>query len=213
VEEAAPPDAADLAALRADVGYEKLEVATDRRALRKTRPALQLDVSGVAPGHAVDQIADRLDALGLRDYLVELGGEVRAHGDSPAGRPWRIAVEAPLAGERRPFALVELDGLGASTSGDYRDFRVVDGHRLSHTIDPRTGTPVAHRLASVCVVHASAAYADAYATALMVLGPEEGLMLARRLGLAALFIVRVGDDGRLEERTTPGFERLRRPLT
>jgi thiamine biosynthesis lipoprotein len=211
--EAPPPDAGDIATLREDVGYEKLHLAADRSALRKTRPGLRLDVSGIAPGYAVDRIAERFDELGLHHYLIELGGEVRAHGRNPTGRPWRIAVEVPLAGERRPFALVELDGLGASTSGDYRDFRVVDGRRLSHTIDPRTGAPVTHRLASVCVVHPSVAHADAYATALMVLGPEKGLVLARRLGLAALFIVRAGDDGRLEERATPEFERLRRPLT
>jgi thiamine biosynthesis lipoprotein len=107
---------------------------------------------------------------------------------------------------------VELDGQGISTSGDYRDFRIVDGRMLSHTIDPRTGRPVEHSLASVCVVHSSTAHADGYATALMVLGPEEGAELATRLGLAALFIERVGTAGAFRERATPAFERLRRPL-
>jgi thiamine biosynthesis lipoprotein len=122
-----------------------------------------------------------------------------------------VAVEAPLAGQRRPYALVELDRMGVSTSGDYRDFREVDGRRLSHTIDPRTAAPVTHGLASVTVLHPSTAAADAWATALMVLGPEEGLALARRLDLAALFITR-STDGSLLESATPAFEPFRRPM-
>ncbi len=156
-------------------------------------------------------MAGRFDALGIRDYLVELGGEVRARGTSPEGRPWRVAVETPLAGERRAQAVIELEGTGVSTSGDYRDFREIDGRRISHTIDPRTGLPVSHGLASVTVVHASVAAADAWATALMVLGPEEGLALAHREGLAALFIVRGAGPGVFVESDTPGFARLRLP--
>ena len=204
------PDAIDR--LRAVVGFERLELVADGRSLRKTVPALQLDVNGIAPGYAVDLIAGRFDALGLRDFLVEIGGEVRARGRNARGRVWRVAVEAPLSGERRPYALVELDDLAISTSGDYRDFRELDGVRVSHTIDPRTGTPVAHRLASVSVVHPSTALADAYSTALMVLGPEAGMALALRLGLAALFIERTADGRGFSDRVTPEFDRLRRPL-
>jgi thiamine biosynthesis lipoprotein len=102
--------------------------------------------------------------------------------------------------------------MSASTSGDYRDFRMVGGKRVSHTIDPRTGAPVTHRLASVCVLQPSAARADAWATALMVLGPKEGLALARRSGVAALLIERDAAGGAFTERSTPEFERLRRPL-
>jgi thiamine biosynthesis lipoprotein len=208
----AAPGPGELATLRASVGRDKLLLVDDGRALRKLVPTLQLDFDGIAPGRAVDGIAERFAALGVHDYLVEIGGEVRARGQSPAGRAWRVAVEVPLAGERKPYALVELDGLAVSTSGDYRDFRIVDGHRVSHTIDPRTGAPVTHGLASVCVVHPSAAYADAYATALMVLGPEEGLATASRLGLAALLIERAGDGKDFTERTTPAFDRLRRDV-
>jgi thiamine biosynthesis lipoprotein len=194
------------------VGFAKLELVADSRSLRKTVPALQLDVNGIAPGYAVDLIVERFDALGLRDFLVEIGGEVRARGRNAQGRAWRVAVEAPLSGERRPYALVELDDLAISTSGDYRDFREFDGVRVSHTIDPRTGAPVAHSLASVSVVHPSAAFADAYSTALMVLGPEAGMALAMRVGLAALFIERSADERGFSDRFTPEFDRLRRPL-
>lgn len=206
------PSPGDIDRTRAEVGFDRLELGSDGRSLRKTIPGLQLDVNGIAPGYAVDRIAERLDALGVHDYLVELGGEVRAHGRSPRGRPWRVAVEAPLSGERRPYALVELDGLAVSTSGDYRDFREVSGRRFSHTIDPRSGTPVTHGLASVSVVQPSAACADAYSTALMVLGPDAGMELAGRLGLAALFIERNAGGSGFKERSTPAFERLRRSL-
>jgi len=211
VEDGAAPAPAELERLRDSVGYQKLESRPRPPALRKTDAALHVDLDGIAPGLAVDRIAEHLEALGVRDYLVELGGEVRARGRSPAGRPWRVAVEAPLSGERRPLALVELDGMGVSTSGDYRDFREIDGRRLSHTIDPRTAAPVTHGLASVTVLHPSAATADAWATALMVLGPEEGMALARGRELAALFITR-SPDGTLLESATPAFEPFRRPL-
>lgn len=209
---ATAPDVRMLASLRAVVGYDKLQSLPGRRALRKADPGLQLDVNGIAPGYAVDRIAGRFEALGVNDYLIELGGEVRAHGRSPSGRPWRVAVEAPLSGERRPYTVVDLDGMAISTAGDYRDFRIVDGRRVSHTIDPRTGAPVVHRLVSVTVVHPSAAYADAYATALMVLGPEEGLALANRLGLAALLVERRTDGRNFIDHATPQFQQLRRPL-
>jgi thiamine biosynthesis lipoprotein len=210
-ERVASPSDADLERLRRSVGYRKLELREAPPALRKVDPELHVDLDGVAPGLAVDLIAERLERLGAGNYLVELGGEVRARGRSHSGRPWRIAVEAPLPGERRPFAIVELDGRAVSTSGDYRDFREVDGRRVSHTIDPRSGTPVTHGLTSVTVIHSSAAEADAWATALMVLGPESGLALAEQNGLAALFIRRADDDS-LHETSSRAFPAFRRPL-
>ncbi len=207
-----PPDAEQIERLRLAAGHDKLVARIDPPALRKTVSALQIDVDGIAPGIAVDRIAERFEALGIRDYLVELGGEVRARGLSPADRSWRVAVEAPAAGERRPFALLELDGFAVSTSGDYRDFRETAGRRVSHTIDPRTAAPVTHRLTSVTVVHASTAMADAFSTALMVLGPDEGMEAARRLRIAALFIERPPGEGAFIESQTPEFASFRRPL-
>jgi thiamine biosynthesis lipoprotein len=203
------PSAGQRAALLASVGFRKLELRGQPRALRKSVPTLEIDLDGIAPGWAVDRIAERLEALGIRNYLVELGGEVRASGSSSSARPWRIAVETPLTGERRPQALIELRDAGVSTSGDYREFRDVGGRRVSHTIDPRTGEPVAHGLAAVTVVASSAAEADAWATALMVLGREQGLPLARQLGLAVLFIERGSQPGTFVESQTPQFEQLR----
>jgi thiamine biosynthesis lipoprotein len=206
-----PPSDEQLEQLRRAVGYLKLELRQDPPSLRKVEPMVHVDLDGVVPGLAVDLVASRLELLGAKNYLVELGGEVRAKGRNRAGRPWRIAVEFPLPGERRPYAIVELDGFAVSTSGDYREFRDVEGQRISHTIDPRSGMPVSHGLASVTVIHSSAAEADAWATALMVLGPEQGLELAERRNLAALFIRR-RDDGSLQETATQAFATFRRPL-
>jgi thiamine biosynthesis lipoprotein len=205
-----PPTAAEIERLQARVGFAKLQLRGAPPALRKAVAGLEIDLDGMAPGWAVDRIAASFERLGIDDYLIELGGEVRARGRSPERRPWRVAVEAPLDGERRVQAVIELDGAGVSTSGDYRDFREFAGRRISHTIDPRSGEPVAHGLASVTVVHPSVAAADAWATALMVLGPVEGLALARSLDLAALFIERATEAGQFTESETPQFARLRR---
>ena len=208
---AAEPSAETITELLRDVGFGRLELRASPPAMRKSSARLAIDLDGIAPGWAVDRIVERLEALGIHDYLVELGGEVRARGLNAEGRRWRIAVEAPAAGERRAYAVIELDGVGVSTSGDYRDYREVDGRRISHTIDPRTGSPVTHGLASVTVVHESVAAADAWATALMVLGREEGMALARRQQLAALFIQRGAEAGVFIESETPEFSRLRLP--
>jgi len=200
------PSDAQIREARVLVGTGRLELRAQPRAARKRAPGLRLDLDAIAPGYAVDRISGELAALGFRDHIVEIGGEVICHGRGPGGRLWRVAIERPQTGARSVQALVALDGLAISTSGDYRDFRVLDGQRISHTIDPRSGRPVTHALASVSVVHADPAYADAMATALMVLGPVEGEELARRLKLAVLFVTR-GENG-FDLKATPEFERL-----
>jgi len=204
--ESAPSDLEIADALRR-VGAEKLELRIVPRAARKLVPGVRLDLDAIAPGLVVDRISRDLAALGYSNHIVEIGGEVRCRGRGPGGRAWRTAVERPQTGARIVQAVVALDGLGISTSGDYRDFRVLEGTRISHTIDPRSGRPVRHALASVSVVHESVMLADAYATALMVLGPEEGYELAERLELPAHFIVRARDG--FAVRATKGFDRLR----
>jgi thiamine biosynthesis lipoprotein len=200
------PTPAELAGLLRHVGSDRFELRDADRAFRRLDAAVRIDLAGIVPGYAVDRISEALAGLGLGDHVVELGGEVRCRGRGPGGRAWRVAIERPDASTREAQVVVELRDLGISTSGDYRDFRVVNGRRLSHTIDPRTGRPVEHALASVSVVHPSVMMADAYATALMVLGPEQGLELARRMALAALFVSREGD--RLVEHGTPSFLQL-----
>ncbi len=199
----APPDDGALAVLRERVGWEKVTVNPDNT-LVKSRPDVYCDLSAVAKGYGVDKAADALDALGVANYMVEVGGEVRARGLNPDGKPWRIGIEKPTEGERSVQEVVGLSGMAMATSGDYRNFREQDGRRISHEIDPRTGRPVTHMLASATVLHPSCALADAYATALMVLGPEDGYDFAVKLDLPACLIVR-NQDGTFSIARTPRF--------
>ncbi len=156
---------------------------------------LMLDFSAIAKGHAVDRISALLRELGLPHHLVEIGGELRGQGLKPEGQPWWVDVEPPAADCALPVLRIALHQLAVASSGDYRRYRLDgQGRRLSHTLDPRTGHPVAHGLALVSVLHESAMWADAWSTALMVLGPDQGLALAEAQGLAARLVVR-GEQG------------------
>jgi thiamine biosynthesis lipoprotein len=187
-----PPSEEALEELRAAVGWRKLRL--DEAGATRTVEGLTVDLSAIAKGWAVDEVSRRLTALGHPEHMVEVGGEVRAHGRNASGRTWRIAIEQPDALRRSPHAVVTLDDRAMATSGDYRAYREVDGERLSHTIDPRTGRPATHRLASVTVLAPTCVEADGWATALMALGPDEGQRLAEQQGLAAYFLVRT-DEG------------------
>ncbi len=202
------PGPGELARLRERVGWRNIEIGEST--LRKREPRLEADLSAVAKGWGVDRVSAALTGLGLTDHLVEIGGEIRARGSKPGGAPWRIAIERPDPGTRDALEIVELRDVAMATSGDYRNYYELDGERISHTIDPRTGRPVRHRLASVTVVHESAAWADAWATALDVLGPDAGPALARAEGLTALFVVRDGEAFRSQ--ATGGFDSLRAEL-
>ena len=204
----APPAEAELARLRSRVGFERIEIAAAAGTLTKTRAGAVCDLSAIAKGYAVDQVAAALRELGHGDFLVEVGGEVRAQGRRPDGAFWRVAIETPDSDPRGVFEVVSLRDIALATSGDYRNYYEAGGRRISHTIDPRTGHPVEHALASVSVLHSDAVHADALATALNVLGPEAGHALAEREGLAAYFIVR-REDGSFASRATPAFERAR----
>lgn len=182
-----PPTEVELRAAAESVDFRRIEHGHAPPSLRKLAPAT-LDLSAIAKGYAVDRLASVLDESGCDSYLVELGGEIRAKGSAPGGGAWRVGVDAPTA---RGFAsTIALRRGGLATSGDYRQYRELDGERLSHVIDPRTGHPIRHGMASVTVVTDRAMFADAYATALLVMGEEEGRRFARDHGLAALFIVR-----------------------
>ena len=200
------PTDAELAALREGLGHRHLALDTKAGTLAKNRAELRIDLSAIAKGYGVDQAAKALSAAGWTDYLVEVGGEIRVLGRTETGKPWRLAVERPSASERAVYQAIELERGAMATSGDYRNFTVVDGTRYSHTIDPNTGRPVTHRLASVSVIAPTCAEADALATALNVLGPSRGLELARREGVAALFLV--GDPDNLEAEATDSWPAL-----
>ena len=159
---------------------------------RKQGP-LALDLCGIAKGFGVDELARVLDRHGIDSWLVGIDGEMRARGGKPDGSPWAIALEAPDDERRAAMGVVELGDAAIATSGDYRHWIEIDGERISHTMDPRAGRPLQGALACVTVIAPLCVDADAYATALMVLGEQAGHELARRLGLDAFFVSRVGD--------------------
>ena len=201
-----PPADGDIVAAQHRVGFDLIEVDCKEQLVRKDVPDLYVDLSGWAKGHAVDLVAGLLDSRGVENYMVEIGGELRISGHNRKGRKWAIGIEAPSTSERVPHAVVHVTDTSVATSGDYRNYFEHDGQRYSHTVDPRTGRPVTHSLAAVTVVDASAAFADAMATALLVLGPEEGPELARELGIAAYFLVR--DASGIREISTTDFDTL-----
>ncbi len=186
-----------IAQVRQQMGYRNLQLRPKPMSIRKHKP-LQVDLSAVAKGYGVDRVAAEFDSLGIANYLVEVGGELYVRGQSPRGNKWRIGVEAPSLMHTSAQKAIYVSGVGVATSGDYRNYFEVDGKRYSHTLDPTTGYPVTHALASVTVIAETSARADALATALNVLGQERALALAEAEGIAAFFIVK-NDTGFREQ--------------
>jgi thiamine biosynthesis lipoprotein len=189
------------------VRRDRERIVIDPVARRIQQPGeVQLDLSSVAKGYAVDQLARHLEARGIIHYLVEVGGELRGAGLKPDGQPWWVALEGlPDGGDDNPV-VVALHGLAVATSGDYRRYYQHEGQRASHTLDPRSGYPIRNGLASVTVIHPECMAADALSTALTVLGPDHGLRFAEQQRLAARFLIR--RDGRLEEISSTAFREL-----
>jgi thiamine biosynthesis lipoprotein len=199
------PDADAIARLLPRVGYTKVAVQTNPPVLRKAAPEIYCDLSAIAKGYGVDRVVQYLETIRIHNYLVQIGGEVRAQGRNADGRIWRVGIQDPNDANRI-CRRVLLRDRALSTSGDYEQSFEEHGRRYSHTIDPRTGHPVTHGLASVSVIHRSSAMADAWATALNVLGPEEGFDLARGEQMSVHMILRTPDG--LAEKMTSGFQEL-----
>lgn len=191
-ESAAPvlPTEAALTELLERVGFQKLDVRLDPPALKKSVPGLQIDLSAVAKGYAVDEVARVVREQGIRDFFVEVGEEVRAEGQHPAGRPWVCGIEKPLEDQRVIDLRVPVVNRAIATSGDYRQFRLIEGKRYAHTIDPRTGYPTDGDVALASIVAENCALADAWATAAMVLGSERMFELARQHDLGLHIVTR-----------------------
>lgn len=192
----APPSDDEIQTALAQVGYQAIHVQSDPPALRKTNPEAYLDLSAIAKGYAADEVVRLLcpnTKYNTLAAMVEIGGEVRTHGTKSKrdGTPWRLGIERPDSDARLITKVVEIDnGDALATSGDYRNFFEHQGRRYSHTIDPATGRPVEHRLATATVRAPTCIEADALATALLVMGPEVGLDWANRHGVAAVLIER-----------------------
>ncbi|MGP9800245.1 FAD:protein FMN transferase [Rheinheimera sp. NSM] len=189
------PDDALIEQTRAVVGYNKLTLNTE--GLSKTEPVLAVDLSTIAKGFGVDQVAALLEQNGIDNYLVEIGGEMRLKGNKPEQQPWKIAIEKPVTTERAVQRILVPGNMGVATSGDYRNYFEEDGIRYSHLLDPRSGKPISNRTVSVTVLHPSCMTADGYATALNVMNEKEALAFAEQHGIAALLVVKT-DDGYTE---------------
>ncbi len=200
------PDSDRLRALQRPVGEDALQFDSISGMVTRTAP-VSLNLSGIAKGFGVDRAALALDGLDIGNYMIEVGGEIRTQGRNAQGRAWQLAIERPDVLPQRALHVLPLQGKSLATSGDYRNYFMHQGRRYSHEIDPRSATPVQHALASVSVVADNCMQADAWSTALFVLGPERGLAAAQQQAMAAHFIVRRGDGG-FDELQTPAFAAL-----
>ncbi len=193
------PSDTEIAALMDEVGYQSIDVDSEGSRVKKTK-TIQLDFSAVAKGYGVDEVAELLWREGFHHFMVEIGGELRLHGHNAAGEAWRIGVEAATKGGKiKPIAVSEV---GVATSGDYRNYFEEDGIRYSHTIDPTTGRPITHNLASVTVIAATSGEADALATAFTVLGGDQAMALAEQEGIPIYIIERKGEGFSVRHSTT-----------
>lgn len=196
-----PPAEKDIAAARLRIGYQNLEVREQPPALRKDRPAVYLDLSALAKGFAVDEISELLAKAGCHDSLVAIAGDIYARGTKPDGSPWQIGIESPDAPDKAPERKLRISDAAISTAGDWRNSFTYDGVRYSHVIDPRTGRPVGHQVASVTVVADRSIQADAWDTGLLVMGDERGLAWCERNKVAAIFFIR-DPDGHVTARAS-----------
>ncbi|MGL4734995.1 MAG: FAD:protein FMN transferase [Enterovibrio sp.] len=191
-----------IAQTRMKTGMQFLQLEGTQ--LAKTHPELYVDLSSIAKGFAVDLLADYLATVGMENYLVDIGGELKLKGVNDRARAWRIAIEKPVAGERSVQQIIAPQDLAVATSGDYRNYFEQDGLRYSHTIDPATGMPITHHLVSATVLDKSCMTADGLATAFMVLGPERALALAEKEAIALFLIVKTQNG--FEERVSSAFK-------
>ncbi len=196
------PSDQELAQTLAATGYDKLELRAQPPAVR-AEPRQYIDLSAIAKGYGVDVVARYLESEGIEAYLVEIGGEVRVNGRKPNGDAWRLAIEQPTSEAREVNRVVALDSRAMATSGDYRNYYESEGQRFSHTIDPGTGRPIEHNLASVTVIADDCMSADALATGFNVMGFEQAQALATRENIPAYFIVRT--ENGFETHQTPAF--------
>ena len=189
------PTPEQIAAARQRIGLQHLKVIqqNDGQYLQKDLPGMYVDLSTVGEGYATDHLARLVEGNGISNYLVSVGGAVVSRGHNAQGNPWQVAIQKPTDKETAVQAIVDLQGMGISTSGSYRNYYELNGKRLSHIIDPATGSPITHKLVSATVIAPTALEADGWDTGLMVLGTNKALALAEQQHLAVYLITKEGD--------------------
>jgi FAD:protein FMN transferase len=199
-------DSSRIETILESIGFEKIQVGTDY--LVSKQPSSMLDFSAIAKGYGVDMVADFLKERGYKNFMVEIGGEIFCYGLNANEDPWLIGIEDPSSlGQRKAHLVLGLSDKGMATSGNYRNFYWLDGKKVSHTIDPKTGYPAESDLLSVTVISKDCAFADAYATAFMVMGKDSAFQFSEKRGISAAFIFSDG-EGILQTAYTSPFEEL-----
>ena len=197
------PSAEQVSSVRASIGIDKFELLDN--SLVKFNDSVYIDLSTIAKGYAVDELAEILESYNIINYLVEIGGEMRVAGTKQDNKDWLVAIEKPVSTQRAVQRIITIGDNAIASSGDYRNYFEEDGVRFSHLIDPKTSYPIQHNLVAVSVIAPSAIEADGLATALIVMGADKGKELAESQGIAALFITKEGTEF-VEYRST-SFER------
>lgn len=190
------------------VGMDKIQIKQNR--VWKANPGVQLDVNGIAQGFTVDKLSMFLESKNIQDYMIEVGGEVKVKGKNPEGKLWKVGIDKPIENSnelnRELQTILHLTDISLATSGSYRKFIEKDGIKYSHTIDPKTGQPTYHRLLSVTILHPSCTFADAMATAIMVMGLEKGKRFIKENGLQA-YLIYSDEKGNLQTWMTKEVEK------
>ncbi|BBL69440.1 FAD:protein FMN transferase [Methylogaea oryzae] len=200
------PSQEEIDGALAHVGMSRVEVDLAGARIRRLDPAMQIDLSSIAQGYTVGAIADLLDSAGIHDYLVEVGGEMKVKGRKANGQPWRVAIETPNPFTREVERILEMreqQGMAIMTAGTYRNYFEADGQTYSHILNPKTGRPVTHHLASVTVLHDDPTWADAWDTALLCVGEKEAAKIAETERLKVLLIYR--DEGKFVQHASQAF--------
>ncbi len=200
------PESEEIQALFPHIGFHLIEISANT--LRKTDPGVTLDLASIAKGYGVDQVARVIAESGIKDFLVEIGGEIYASGLRLDGKKWRIGINRPKtdAAFDDVYRTSDLQDKGFATSGDYRNFFLMDGKRYSHVIDPRTGYAVSNHVVSASVIADTCTFADGLATALMVMGAEKSLELVNALKNVECLVITEEPDGSLKDHLSKGFE-------
>ena len=198
-----PPKIRRITSLQQNVGYQLLVLDAEKMTVKKLQPDVYVDLSAIAKGYGVDELANLLEQRNVAHYLVEIGGELRTRGNNPEGNIWRVGIEKPLEGRRKVQRLISLSDMAMATSGDYRNYNEYADTHYPHIIDPESGQPVQHALTSVTVLHPQTTWADALATALLVMGQEQAMHFAVQHDLAVFLIYR--DEGGFVENWSPAM--------
>jgi len=203
------PDADQVADALTRTGHQKT-LGLGAGTLQKHQPDAQIYLAAIGKGYGADHVGRALESLGLSDYMIEIGGDIYAAGRNPDGLPWQIGIETPAQSSGGIYGTVGLSGLGMASSGNYRNFFERDGARYAHVIDPVTGRPITHDTASATVLADNAMLADAWSTAMLILGRDRGLDIAEAHDVAVIFIERDGDgpDARFASFTSTRYDAL-----